>query len=66
MEANFNKNLKQLRLANNISQKELAEKLDTTVKTVSHWETGYCEPSITQIIQLCIIFDVSTDDLLCK
>lgn len=66
MEENFKENLKQLRVANKMSQKDLANKLDTTVKTVSHWETGYCEPSITQIIQLCHVLDVSTDDLLCK
>ncbi|MGN0744098.1 MAG: helix-turn-helix transcriptional regulator [Christensenellales bacterium] len=66
MEENFKENLKQLRVANKMSQKDLANKLDTTVKTVSHWETGYCEPSITQIIQLCQVLDVSTDDLLCK
>jgi len=66
MKVNFKENLKQLRIENKLSQKELASKLDTTVKTVSHWETGYSEPSIVQIIELCNIFEISTDELLCK
>ncbi len=66
MKANFKENLKQLRVENKLSQKELANKLDTTVKTISHWETGYSEPSIAQIVELCSVFDISTDELLCK
>lgn len=66
MKVNFKENLKQLRVENKLSQKELASKLDTTVKTVSHWKTGYSEPSIVQIVELCNIFEISTDELLCK
>lgn len=62
----FKENLKQLRKESGYSQKELAEKLNSTIKTISHWETGYSEPSIQQIIELCVIFNISTDELLCK
>lgn len=62
----FKENLKQLRKENGYSQKELAEKLNSTIKTISHWETGYSEPSIQQILELCVIFNISADELLCK
>ena len=66
MQENFKENLKTLRKENNFSQKDLAEKLNTTVKTISHWETGYSEPSISQIIELCEVFEVNPDELLLK
>lgn len=66
MELNFKENLKQLRTDNNLTQAALAKRLNTTIKTISHWETGYSEPSILQIIELANIFSISTDDLLSK
>ena len=66
MQENFKENLKTLRKENNFSQKDLAEKLNTTVKTISHWETGYSEPSISQIIELCQVFAANPDELLLK
>ena len=65
MENYFKRNLKQLRKLMKFSQSMLAEKLNTSVKTISHWETGYSEPSIDQLIELCKIFSVSLDDLIC-
>lgn len=66
MKAGFKENLKMLRAAKGISQTELARVLNTTFKTVSHWETGYSEPSVAQIVELAKYFGVSTDELLCK
>lgn len=60
----FKEILKGLRKAKNISQGVLAEKLNISLKTVSHWETEYTEPSITQLIQLADFFEVSLDELL--
>ena len=60
----FNEILKGLRKAKNISQGVLAEKLNISLKTVSHWETGYTEPSITQLIEIADYFEVSLDELL--
>lgn len=59
----FPRNLKLLRTAKGVGQRELAEALHTTLKTVSHWETGYSEPSILQLIALADFFDVTLDDL---
>lgn len=56
-------NLKDLRKAKGIGQDILAEELNVSVKTISHWETGYSEPSIAQLIELANFFDVSIDEL---
>lgn len=47
-----------------ISQAQLAQQLNITVKTISHWETGYSEPSIQQILDIADYFQIATDDLL--
>lgn len=63
MEKIFKENLKSLRIAKGIGQAVLAEKMNISTKTISHWETGYSEPSIAQLIQLADFFDVSLDEL---
>ena len=62
----FAENLRNLRIMKGISQKGLAEILNISLKTISHWETGYCEPSISQLIALSELFDVTVDDLIKK
>lgn len=59
----FSEILKNLRRENGIGQRELAKAVFTTVKTVSHWETGYTEPSIKQLIMLADFFEISLDEL---
>ena len=62
----FAENLKNLRTTSKVGQKELANLLNISVKTVSHWETGYCEPSIAQLITLSDFFGISIDELVGK
>ena len=59
----FSENLKNLRKSAGVLQGVLAEAVDVSIKTVSHWETGYSEPSISQLIVIADFFDVSIDDL---
>ncbi len=61
---NFPEILKNLRKEKEIGQQELALALNTSRKSISHWETGYSEPSIAQLIMLADLFDVTLDDLL--
>ena len=61
---NFSENLKILRKTNKIDQSTLAKMLSVSTKTVSHWETSYTEPSISQLILLANFFDVSVDELI--
>lgn len=59
----FADNLKYLRKNFNLNQGALAEALNVSVKTVSHWETSYTEPSISQLIAIADFFQISLDDL---
>ncbi len=59
----FAENLKLLRHSKELGQQRLADILNISAKTVSHWETGYTEPSISQLIHLAELFDVSIDEL---
>lgn len=60
---NFQDNLKHLRQSKNIGQNTLAQVLNISYKTISHWETGYTEPDISQLIKLADYFDISIDEL---
>ena len=62
----FKDSLKKLRVRNNLSQIELAKKLNVKQYVISSWEIGRSEPSINQVIELSNIFKVPTDYLLDK
>lgn len=62
----FKGNLRYLRKSKNMGQKELADKLNLSCKTISHWETGYSEPSISELILIANYFEIPLDDLLCR
>lgn len=54
----------ELRRSNNLSQEELAEKLDVSRQSISKWESGTSIPDLNKIIKLSEIFGVSTDYLI--
>lgn len=60
----FSEKLLTLRKANNLTQEQLAEKLDTSRQSVSKWEGGQATPELDKIMALSAIFDVTTDYLL--
>ena len=53
-----------LRTAAQISQEQLAEKISVSRQSVSKWEMDQALPQIDKILQLCELFDISTDELL--
>ena len=59
----FSDNLILLRKAKNMTQEELAEKLNVTRQTLSKWETGDSLPDIEKSRMIADIFDVSLDEL---
>ena len=63
---NFKDNLKKIRKDNNLSQEELAEKLNVTRQSVSKWESGVAYPEMDKVIQICKMFNLNIDDLLNK
>lgn len=52
------------RKAKNLSQEEVAEKLNVTRQTVSKWETNLSTPDFDKIIPLCELFEISSEELL--
>lgn len=58
--------IKELRLKNGYSQKELANKLNVSPSIVSGYETGERTPSIDVLISLSYLFNCSLDYLLGK
>lgn len=61
---NFSEKLLTLRKANNLTQEQLAEKLDVSRQSVSKWESGQATPELEKIVAISAIFDVTTDYLL--
>jgi len=49
----------------NLTQAQLAEKLNITDRAVSKWETGKSLPDCSIMLQLCEILKISVNDLLC-
>ncbi|MBO5883769.1 MAG: helix-turn-helix domain-containing protein [Clostridia bacterium] len=47
-----------------MTQKNLADKLFVSSQAVSRWENGEVEPSISTIMELAKIFEVSTDEII--
>ena len=52
-----------LRKENGMTQKQLAELLSVTDKTVSKWETGYTVPDVEMLDKLAKVFGCTMDEL---
>lgn len=55
--------IKKYRLASNLSQEDLAEKVFVTRQTISNWETGKNYPDLNSLVRLSTLFGVSLDIL---
>ena len=60
---NMGTNIKQLRLQNNLTQDQVAEKLGVSYQAVSKWENNTNTPDITLLPQIANLFDISIDAL---
>ena len=56
-------NIAELRVLNNMTQMELAEKLNYSDKTISKWERAESSPDISVLVKIADIFGVSLDYL---
>ena len=56
--------LKELRMEKGLTQAELAEKLNTTNRSVSRWETGNTMPDISVLIELAEFYGVDIKEIL--
>ena len=56
--------IKTLREKYNMTQQDLANKMNIARPVISNWENGKNEPSSSQLLKLSKIFDTSTDEIL--
>ena len=61
---NVAKCIREARLARNMSQEELAERIYVTRQSISNWETGKTYPDIASLLRLSEVFQVSLDQLI--
>lgn len=62
----FAERLNYLREQNGISRRQLAERLNVSVRLISYWENGKRECDFDTLLRLSDIFDASVDYLLGK
>lgn len=61
---NLSDNLKRIRKDNNLSQEQLADKLNVSRQSVSKWESGAAYPEMDKVLQICKMFNLNIDELL--
>lgn len=60
----FSEKLLTLRKAKDLTQEQLAEKLNVSRQSVSKWESDQAAPELDKIVAMSVVFDVTTDYLL--
>ena len=63
MDKIFCQNLKSARLETEMTQKQVASKLDVVESCYANWEQGRTEPNIAMLRKLCNLFDITIDEL---
>ena len=53
-----------MRKAKNITQKQLAEQLGISDRTISKWECGNGMPEVSMMLPLCEILEINVNELL--
>ncbi len=60
---NFPQKLKDLRMEKGLTQKQLAQVLETTDDSIYSWERGRSQPSLEMLREIADYFQVSLDEL---
>ena len=56
--------MKENRLAQHLTQKQLAEKIGATHASVSYWENGVNNPNVKDCWRIADVFGISIDELI--
>ena len=56
--------LRELRKSNNLTQKQVAEKLGVSGRTISRWETGAYMPDISMLVDIAEMYDVDVREII--
>ena len=62
----FGARLAELRRQHNLTQNDIADRLNISAQAVSKWENDLTSPDIDTLLKLADIFNISTDELLGK
>lgn len=62
----FAERLNYLRTENEMSRRQLADRLNVSVRLISYWENGQRECDFDTLLRLSEVFDVSVDYILGK
>lgn len=60
---NLSQNLRRLRLANNLTQEQVASMLGVSAQSVSRWECGTTLPDVMMLPEIARLYCVTVDDL---
>lgn len=60
---NLGEKIYQLRTEKNLSQGDLAERLEVSRQSVSKWENNTAVPDLDKLIKICDIFEISLDEI---
>lgn len=60
----ISKNIRRLRVAAEMTQREVAERLGITKSAVTQWESGWTQPSMDSVCQLAGLFGCSVDEVM--
>ena len=63
-QSSIGQTIAQKRKAKNMTQSQLAEKLNISNKAISKWENGKCMPDYSIIEQLCSELDITLNELI--
>lgn len=61
---NISKKLKELRIANKKTQKQIAIYLNMSVTGYASQEQGLSEPSVLELRKLCILYEIDRNEIL--
>ena len=64
MNMDLGKTIKRLRVKNGLTQNDLAIKLKITKQTLNNYEKGKRKINIRLLAKLCVIFDITADEVL--
>lgn len=64
MDKKFCENLKTVRKDCNLTQKQVAQNLGVVESCYANWEQGRTEPNIEMLRRLCLLFDITLDELI--
>lgn len=64
MEKDFGNKLRNLRKYKKITQEKLAEMIDLDIRQIARLEAGKSLPSVTTLLKLCEVFNLTPNDLL--